>query len=390
MYRNQVAFHASVRVSDIITLSKRMLTYAQQRYVFVDTQKYTLYYLVNFQSGSGEAMNRIEYLLQCIKNMNYKNYFKAAEKVHNRTGRPILAVLFDITYCGFRYSAGYEDYLQSSMWELNKFQRSQIVTRGVNNEIIVKYNDPKYFHCFDDKNEFNTLFSRYLHRDWVYIKDVNDRDKFARFIEGRDKWMLKPLHGEGGFGVKKLPATMEAFDKNTDSLPYLAEEVIIQHPVMADLNPSSVNTLRMLTFLKDDGTSELAYVYLRIGYGDVVVDNFCSGGVVANVDLSDGTVHTPAVDTEYRPMSKHPFTGAQIEGLKIPFFDEAREMVLDAAKVVPQIRWVGWDIAITENGPVMVEGNEYPGYLFNFKVQHPEGYGMKGRFEKIFGEPLES
>lgn len=334
-------------------------------------------------------MNKAQYFFKCLREMHFNNYFDAVDKVHEKTGKNKFAIFCDMAYCGIKYSAGYVDYLQSSMWELNKEQRSQIVTRGVNNQIITKYNDPAYFHCFDDKNDFNTLFAKYIHRDWIYVKDENDREKFNEFIKGRDFWMLKPLHGEGGNGVKKLPATTESFDESKGSMPFLAEQVLKQHPTMAALNPSSVNTLRMLTFVKDDGSTELAYTYLRIGYGDVVVDNFCSGGVVANVELSNGTVECPAVDTDYNVITEHPLTGAKIQGLKIPYFEEARNMVLEAAKVVPQIRWVGWDIAITPDGPAIIEGNQYPGYLFNFKVQHPEG-GMKGRFEKIFGEPLDA
>ena len=71
---------------------------------------------------------------------------------------------------------------------------------------------------------------------------------------------------------------------------------------------------------------------------------------------------TPFVDDTGTIYKTHPLTGEDLTNIHIPFVKEAFEMVKKAAFIVPQIRYVGWDVTFTENGPIIVEGNEYPSY----------------------------
>ena len=117
---------------------------------------------------------------------------------------------------------------------------------------------------------------------------------------------------------------------------------------MSALNPSSVNTIRAITFLKE-GTVTLLAAYLRIGR-DGIVDNFCNGGMLTPIDLNTGTLIYPAVDGENIAYDIHPITKKSIIGFKIPQWEEVKAMAIEAAHIVPQVRYVGWDIAISEKG----------------------------------------
>ena len=125
----------------------------------------------------------------------------------------------------------------------------------------------------------------------------------------------------------------------------------------------SVNTLRMFTFLKDDKAYFLQAV-LKIGNGGVV-DNFSSGGMYTYVN-DDGIVFVKAIDQADNIFDVHPISKTPIVGFKVPMFDEAVELVKECAHVVPQVAYIGWDVAIGENGPEIIEGNAYPG-VFQIK-----------------------
>ena len=80
-------------------------------------------------------------------------------------------------------------------------------------------------------------------------------------------------------------------------------------------------------------------------------------------------------------------TGAvhtKIQGFAIPYWEEAKAMCLEASQVVPQMRYVGWDVAITPNGPVFVEGNNLPGYdILQMPPHTPDKVGMLPRFREF-------
>lgn len=327
-------------------------------------------------------MKKIKFLIGRIFEMDYKQFFDTLKKVHNLSGKNRIILFFDIIYCGFKYQAGYIDYLNAGMYDLNSEERRDVITRGVNNQYVVKYNDFDYVHFFLDKSDFNTKFSKYLGRDWMLVKSADQREEFKKFIEGKKDFILKPIDGTHGEGVAKLPAEEESFDASLDKMPYLAEERIIQVEELSSLNPSSVNTIRAITFLKD-GKATLLAAYLRIGK-DGIVDNFCNGGMLTPIDLETGTLMYPAVDGENIAYSIHPITNTSIVGFKLPQWEKVKEMALEAATVVPQVRYVGWDIAISEKGPCLIEGNEYPGHVFYvFAEHHPDHKGCRHIFESV-------
>ena len=80
----------------------------------------------------------------------------------------------------------------------------------------------------------------------------------------------------------------------------------------------------------------------------------------------------------------HPMTGKRIPGTQIPYWEEAKAMCLEAMKAVPQVRFVAWDVAITPDGPVFIEGNSFPSHAIpQFAAHFPDGIGILPRFEEF-------
>ena len=330
-------------------------------------------------------MNKAMFLVKKIAGMDYANLFRTVRTAHERSGRPSLLLFADIVYCGFRYSAGHTDYLQAEMYDLDSAQRETIITSGVSNSFVAGFNDPQYSHWFHSKAEFNEKFSKYIKRDWAYVDTGFSRKRFDEFVKGKDVIILKPIDGSGGDGVEKLTVNESTYGYVTAKAPCLIEEAIVQCREIAELNPTSVNTIRPLTFVKDDGEAVMLAAYLRIGRGGIV-DNFCGGGMVCPINVETGVIEYPAVDGENNVYYTHPVSGVPVVGFAIPHFDEIKRLVLEAATLVPQVRYVGWDIAVTDNGLEMIEGNEYPSHpFFNFRAHHPDGYGLKKEFEQKMG-----
>lgn len=74
----------------------------------------------------------------------------------------------------------------------------------------------------------------------------------------------------------------------------------------------------------------------------------------------------------------------RIMGLKIPYWDEVVLMLSKAAKLVPEVKYVGWDIAITKDGPCLIEGNTSPGYKYYQIPKHLDGgIGNREKYEKF-------
>ncbi len=317
-------------------------------------------------------MSKLKYILRAIKRLDTKNMIKVAKKVAKKSHKLTIVIFIDMVICGFKYGAGYYDYQEFEFYNLTKEERNTYLTRTKNNQIVRTYNDKAYFSKFDNKEEFNNIFKKYLKRDFLVI-DENSFDKFTKFITKHNPIIVKPIDGSGGKGVEKYEIDE---DSNVDALfntllirkQLLIEECITQHDDINKLYADSVNSLRIFTFF-DGKESHVLNSVFKIGNGGVT-DNFSSGSMYTFVD-DNGVVLCPAIDQDDHYFEVHPITNEKIVGFKVPMFDKACKLVKDASKVVPEVKYIGWDIAITPKGPVIIEGNCYPG-VFQMKPSFSE------------------
>ena len=298
--------------------------------------------------------------------------FSTIRKLAKENHKLSLAVFFDILWCGFRYGAGYVDYLIFDFVRLSRKQRRTFVTRGINNEFIRKLNDKEHYFKFEDKTVFNSLFKKYIGRNWVCLKDVS-AEEFVRFFEENPVVMAKPVDSICGKGIEKFSVSdcdsAELYERLIGTGQLLVEECIVQHEDVSRMNPSSVNTIRFMT-IAGDSEQEVYVMFraLRVGVGDNVVDNFNAGGLFVLLN-ENGVIISDAVNKKTEIFTRHPSTDVVFKGVQLPFFKEAEEMVKESARVVPEIRYVSWDVAVTPKGPVIVEANHNPGYdLLQSKV----------------------
>ncbi len=333
-------------------------------------------------------MKKIRYVLRRIFEMNFKQMFQKIDEVHKKSKKSKISIFFDMIYCGFKYQAGYMDYWLFEMYFLNKEQRKTILTRGKNNNIIKRLNDPNYIHIFENKGEFNNRFKKFIKRDWIILnnEDKNNFNEFDKLLKNKEYIICKPLSGSCGKGIEKIKISnyknhKDLYDYLIKKQLFLIEEVIEQNKVLNELNPSCINTIRVVT-IYNNGVANVAYACLRIGI-DKFVDNFNSGGMVVPIDELIGEIKYPAIDKSNHIFYKHPTTNKDIVGFKIPYWNEVIAFCKDLALEVKEVGIVGWDIAMTPTGPTIIEGNDYPGHdVYQLPPHRTDGIGVLKKFEQ--------
>jgi hypothetical protein len=169
---------------------------------------------------------------------------------------------------------------------------------------------------------------------------------------------------------------------------FLFQETVKQHPELNKLNSSCLNTIRFETFIDKDGIIEIISAYLRLSTSNNFVDNISSGGCQVTIGLQSGKLEKegyPSFGSNGTQVYKiHPVTKTVFEGFTIPFFAEAKELVLRVASFMPGLRLVGWDMAIGESGPVLIEGNS--DYAMDGNDLAIGGYRTNSTFNKVLHE----
>jgi len=205
-----------------------------------------------------------------------------------------------------------------------------------------------------------------------------DLSSIFKLVENVGVLACKPQRGSQGQGFYKFSyengkyylnheeATKEevlAILDDADS-QYLITEYIQQHSVINKIYSGAVNTLRIITFMKDGKTPEIGNAYMRFGSKKTgAVDNMGAGGMFVQVDMETGRFYNGKIITENEilPCSNHPDTGELIEGY-LPNWDIVKNGIIALNKEMPQLEYLGFDVAITEDGMKLPEINRAPGY----------------------------
>lgn len=332
------------------------------------------------------GMIRINYLIKRIAEMDKKAMLEKVSSIHKKTNKSRIWLFFDMIKCGRKYGAGYMDYDLYEMYNLTPEQRDTYLTRGRNNEIDRKFNQ-KEFNCkLEAKDQFNTNFNKYLKRDWIKVEGASKED-LMNFFKKHNVFMAKPIDGSCGKNIEKIYTdkfkSLDEVYEYVQNKNFELEEVIKQNAEVNKICPNSINTVRVVTILDKNKKAHIIMTYFRIGNGSAFVDNFNSGGMVAPVDENTGVVLQPAIDKNKNLYEVHPATGSQIKGFKFPYWNEMRAMVEEAAQVIPEVGYVGWDVCFTDDGPILVEANDFPGHdIYQLPEHTPDKIGVYPKFKK--------
>ena len=299
-----------------------------------------------------------------IKNANQKAFKEKLKVIAQRGKKSYLKMLLDTYYSVLKYGIGLTDYLNYEFYKKDKKTRKTYAGIKIQDIFYETVSPSIYKKRYTMKPDFLEDFKKYTKRDFI-VPERCTIEEFKSFINRHEVFMSKPYDGLGGADVEKkhtkeIENIAEYYHYCKNNRIFL-EEVIKQHNELNRLCSASCNTIRIMTF-NNKGKAEILWAGLRIGNGINSVDNFHAGGMATEIDLETGKLLKPALDKDLREFIYHPTTKVQFEGFEIPYFNEVKKMVCEAALESDKILVVGWDVAITEKGPVIIEGNRRPGF----------------------------
>ncbi|MDE6530559.1 MAG: hypothetical protein K2K96_07275 [Lachnospiraceae bacterium] len=301
----------------------------------------------------------------------------------------------------------YDDYLYYRMQEMSIKDIDLLLTPIELDTAERQLNSDSIRHIFNSKRAFYVGFKEFIIRDVLFGYDYSFQD-FKVFIDKHKKIIIKPNDMYAGIGIYLLELEGDVFkitpgSKNTSEVSlntftngyesiqnvydfcidnhYCIEEYVTGHSSYQDIAPSSLNTIRVTTYINDEKKISILFIVNQFGYNGSIVDNNEDCCIWALTDIDTGVV--TAVDIDARTgiiYDRHPDTGKDIVGFVNPHFDEVKKIAVCAAAKYKEARLIGWDIAIRSDGRIeIIEGNVNPELDLYQAISHK---GLRGILNK--------
>lgn len=286
------------------------------------------------------------------------------------------------------------EYAWTGFYDLTQEQKKTVSTLWSRMEFRKKFTDRRYIGMLMNKYIFSKVFDEFYGRKCVQASDVTE-DVLKELAEGTGKVVYKPNCKGMGKGVRILPVTCaedikDALDHIRNGGNGIIEEYICQDNVLSELNPSAVSVVRFYSVTSPYGTHLFAPVLTSALHKDIA--NGCQDALTAVVDIRTGKVLTDAVDqNKMEEYTVHPMTGVAFKGLQLNHWDKTLEMLKRAVPLGKKISNIGWDVAITKDGPVLIEANTIPGFNTAQYAGYgwiTDGYGYQPLFDAVNDIPF--
>lgn len=299
-----------------------------------------------------------------------------------------------------------EEFSDMIMYDFIAFKHPEIYktmfTTKDNAALLELVNDPTEIHMLREKHLLLEKLKNGIDRRFLYVP-AHTEEEFIAFIRESDakKYVMKVDNSAGGRGmsvleikdnsylitdiVKRCPVEHTDFTslyEQCRSENILIEEYITQHDEISKIFGGCVNTVNIYTARLADGHTEtLCEPYIVFGMADSVITN--GNGTVEVIINNDGSLREYGFARDrnlpypyIEKVTSHPDSKCSFAGFKIPFWEEAVELVIKSAEQITELTYIRWDVAITPTGPVIVEGNGMPASFVLEQTYSLEARGM--------------
>ena len=329
---------------------------------------------------------RLAYLGYYLKQMDWPLLQRFMDHTQATTGQSRAHQWARILRDSLRYNISPLEWYQFGFAGLSPAEKATWAGTGTMYEFQRRANPPGTRKVLDDKRAFFKAYQRFFRHEVYDREALAAQPRRLKYLLGQyDRLVLKAANGKCGASVKFIEAADWCASALLDAMQAdghdLLETPIVQHPDLNRLSPAGVNTVRILTALDSGDRPFLLGCRLRISV-DSPVDNLAAGNLAAPIDDKTGHVNGPGVyaDITRAAATLHPVTGVSIEGFQIPHWPACVQMALDAQALYLQNRSIGWDIAVTPDGPDLIEGNHD---WCKLVWQLPVGRGLKAQLPPV-------
>ena len=348
-------------------------------------------------------LSRVRLILSIIKNRNRSNYINAVSYYPEFARKTKGQILKDQIYFIWKYGY-FEEYYFTYGFDGVEMTREKMVKYIVPYRVFLNRIDYLNFHnpYYDgfngkitcrvfnqDKFYFYLFLSRigiptpkvycfikhnrvlYMNDDFSIDKSLSAKEQLKTVLSRDMDIFAKPSDGMMGKGVFRLQIKdakpyVDGVEHDIDELintilsaDYILQETVVQDERMARLCPSSVNTIRLQTVMDKNGEVIPFGAMIRIGREGKSIDNWAKGGIIVGINDDGRLKEVGYLKPKYgTTIKKHPDTNLVFEGYEIPFYQEAITKAIELHKMMYRSHSIGWDIAITKDGPMFIEGND--------------------------------
>ena len=337
------------------------------------------------------SIKRIVKNWKWVRDLNrYRKYVKYVYRHYKSDDRHSLVGIMRAVNKAQKRQINSKEFCYFHYMDLTAAEQRNIVPWGEQIGFYERVNTPAGGALLCNKYSTYERFKDYYQREVCYVTgdQGNDRKEFISFARKNARIVVKPIDANKGYGVRmidvqklsdgELEGVLKGYPDGA-----VAESLIVQIDALGAFHPRSVNTVRMNTIRYDDEV-EVKWPCLRIGQGESVVDNAGAGGVFAAIDEHTG-ITLGVADEKGNCYTHHPDSGLPLVGFQIPEWEKACDMVKQLAKMIPENRFTGWDLALTDMGWLLVEGNYMPLIIWQIAARKGIRPSFEAMKKRIFG-----
>ena len=330
-------------------------------------------------------MIRLIYLLYYIKKTPFTIFIKFLNFVNIQTAKSRYFIIWDCIKAVYKQNISLLDYFYFKFYDKDEIEREKWAGTGFMYEYQLKMNPIESRSVLEDKRTFLDYYQDFLKHDHVSIDKLKANHPAIKKVLNNPtgKIVFKDALGQCGQGIKIDFAsnwTQTSLITYMDGNGFnLLESFVQQDSALQKLSPTGLNTVRIITQLDSGNNVIILGCRLRISVNSKV-DNMASGNLAGVIDSKTGVVISNGFFSDITKQScpVHPMTDVSIIGFQIPYWNETLDFIHKVALKDTRNRSVGWDIAITNNGPDLIEGNHNWCKLL---WQLPEQKGLKHSLE---------
>lgn len=283
---------------------------------------------------------------------SYKDIRNKIKILKEQKNTNYINILKDMLSCKKNYKASFEDYFLFDMFELNHTERKNILTKGINKNYILKFNDPKYTQIFLGKEQLYKNFSKYLNREWLKINGKNKKE-FAAFCE---KYKLITVSSNRNKEDNKIVDTSEyklkdLYEELLEEGKVIIEETIDSHPDLKKMNETNTPKISVTTFL-----GRIIFSYIIIKEKNIYY--------FSPIDIDKGTIFSPMINFQKDEVELNYFNKKNKLITKIPLWKEITKIAEEICLEIPRIGYANWTFEISKNKIYLLNATANPDHEY--------------------------